>query len=489
MSDDTRKANTADVVTESARPVTFREVLSVREYRALYGSLLVNWIGDYLSKAAVTLLVYQQSESVVLSAAAFAVSFLPWVIGGPLLSALAERYPYRRVLISADLFRILPTTLLLVPHMPIPLMVVLVFLASLGMPPTQAARSALLPHLVGRERLPTAIAINSTTAQAAQVLGYLAGATIATAISPRLALAVDVVSFALSAAFIAYGVRPRPAATTRAQRTHLLSESAEGFRLVLGTRVLRAIAVMVCLMTAFAIVPEALAAAWAAEATHDAATRGLDQGLIMAAGPVGFIIGGLLTTRLATPALRDRLIRPFALASTLLLVPALAGPPPTMVALLVGLSGIAQGGLSPTLNGKFVLMIPHGYRARAYGVIQTGMQLCQFLGIIVTGLLADRFWLPLVVGLWSVGGTAVMVVLSIDWPSTRAFDAAIDAAAATMPPADQPPAAGTVPAPASPVESYTPTHAARTPGETTAAAKPAYNPAHAATTSITPERS
>jgi hypothetical protein len=36
-------------------------------------------------------LVYQQSESVLLSAAAFAVSFLPWIIGGTLLSALAER--------------------------------------------------------------------------------------------------------------------------------------------------------------------------------------------------------------------------------------------------------------------------------------------------------------------------------------------------------------------------------------------------------------
>src|SRR3954471_2780883 len=155
-----RGANAANEVTDRDKPVTFRDVFAVREYRAVYSSLLVNWVGDYLAKAAVTLLVYQQSDSVLLSAAAFGVSFLPWIIGGTLLSALAERYPYRRVLISADLFRIVPIALLLVPHLPIWVMVVLVFLASLGTPPTQSARSALLPHLVGREKLPTAIAIN-----------------------------------------------------------------------------------------------------------------------------------------------------------------------------------------------------------------------------------------------------------------------------------------------------------------------------------------
>ncbi|GAA2659660.1 MFS transporter [Paractinoplanes durhamensis] len=424
--------------------MTFRDVFAVREYRAIYLSLMVNWAGDYLSKAAVTVLVYQQSESVLLSAAAFGVSFLPWIIGGTLLSALAERYPYRRVLIIADLSRMVPIALLLVPHMPVWAMLVLVFLASLGMPPTQAARSALLPQLVGREKLPTAIAINQTTTQAAMVLGYLAGATIATTISPRVALAADALTFALSAAVIARGVRPRPATRTRAQRTHLLHESGEGFQLVFGRPVLRSIALMVFVMSLFVIAPESLAVAWAAEGSGDAAARGLNQGLIMAANPIGFVVGGLLITRLASPALRDRLIRPFAILACLALVPAAFDPPMPIVVLIVAISGVAAGGLSPTLNGKFVLMLPHGYRARAFGVIQGGIQLAQFAGVMVTGLLADLFWLPAVVGLTGLAGTAAMAYLSARWPSEETFEAAIEEASATYPPADAP----TVPAPA-----------------------------------------
>jgi MFS family permease len=420
-------------VTERKRPVTFRDVFAVVEYRAIYFSLLVNWVGDYLARAAITVLVYQQSHSVLLSAASFAINFLPWVVGGTVLSALAERYPYRTVLITCDVSRMVLIGLLLIPHLPIWAMLVLLFVASLGAPPTQAARSALLPLLMKREQMPMAIATNATTTQSAQVVGYLAGAALATAINPQFALMIDVVTFAISAALIASGVRSRPSARDRDKRTHLLRESAEGFRLVFGRETLRSIAILIFVLTMFAIVPEGLAAAWAAQGDPDATTRGLDQGLIMAAGPIGFVIGGLICGRFAGPEWRDRLIRPLAVASTLILVPALAGPRPPVAAVLVALSGIAQGGLSPTLNSKFVLILPHGFRARAYGVMQTGMQLSQFVGVMATGWLANDFSLPLVVGVWSIGGTAVMAFLVARWPSREAFRRATDEAATGLP--------------------------------------------------------
>ncbi|MCO8277828.1 MFS transporter [Actinoplanes sp. TRM 88003] len=456
---DARTTPSVDAPTESERLITFRDLFANREYRALHLSLVTNWVGDYLARAAITVLVYEQSKSVLLSAAAFAVTFLPWVIGGTVLSALVERYPYRRVLIAADIYRMVLISLLLVPHTPIPVMLLIVFLASLGTPPTQAARSALQPLVVGREMLPIAVATNATSVQAAQVFGYLAGAALATAINPQVALVIDVFTFAVSALLIAAYVRPRPSAHNRAQRRHLLRESAEGYRLVFGSTTLRAIAIMVFVLTMFAIVPEGLAAAWAAEGSTDPAARGLNQGLIMAAGPIGFVVGGLLINRLAGPALRDRLVRPLAVLSALVLVPALAAPPPPIVAIMVALSGIAQGGVVPTLNGKFVLILPHGYRARAYGVMQTGLQFSQFGAVMVTGLLADHFWLPMVVGLWSVGGTIALGLLAYRWPSAATFTAATDAATRSEPPATPPPPASpppaTLPAPVRPTVATT----------------------------------
>lgn len=64
-------------------PATFRDVFGQAEFRALFTATALSWIGDYVAKAAVAVLVYRETESVALSAAAFAASYLPWLIGVP----------------------------------------------------------------------------------------------------------------------------------------------------------------------------------------------------------------------------------------------------------------------------------------------------------------------------------------------------------------------------------------------------------------------
>ena len=62
-------------------------------------------MGDYIAKVAVSALVFQQTNSAALAAAAFALTYLPWLVAGPLLATLAERYPYRNVMIVCDIAR------------------------------------------------------------------------------------------------------------------------------------------------------------------------------------------------------------------------------------------------------------------------------------------------------------------------------------------------------------------------------------------------
>ena len=472
MSDDRPAAQPADLgggATEPERPVTFRDVFAVPEYRAVYFSLVVNWLGDYLARAAIIVLVYQQTESVMLSAASFAVSYLPWIIGGPVLAALAERYPYRRVLIVSDLARAVPIALIALPGMNVYAILVLLFIAMLGAPPTQAARSALMPLILERRLVVTGLAINASTGQAAQVFGYVVGATLAVAIDPRLGIALDAVSFVVSAGLIAIGVRPRPAAHNRAQRRHLLQETGEGFRVVFGTPALRSIALMVFALTTFTILPEGLAAGWAALFHEEPSARGFDQGLIMAAGPVGFVIGGLAVGRLLRQSDRKRLVKPFAVLPPVALALTVFAPNAATVAVLVTISGIAQGGLMPTLNGEFVLALQHGYRARAYGVMQGGVQFTQCFAVMATGALAQFSSIPLVVGLWSVGGLLLMLALVTHRPADAEIDAAVPAAPITAPPIPAPPVpappVAAPPIPEQPIRPATPGATRVTPGQ------------------------
>jgi MFS family permease len=399
-------------------------VFAEREYRAIFAATVLTWTGDYLAKAAVTLLVYQQSRSVALSAAAFATSYLPWLIGGPLLATLADRYPYRTVMVICDIIRVPLYVVIAIDGLSAEVILVLLFAATLASPPSQAARSAMLPLILTGDRLVVALGLHASTSQAAQVVGYLVGAGIAL-YSPTLALLVNAVAFGLSALLIWFGVRHRPAAVADGGRRHLLRETGAGFQLVFGTPVLRAIAIMVFCAMLFAIVPEGLAAAWATTFAGEGAARSATQALIMIAAPAGFILGGLVIGRGVRPDRRRALVRVFAVLAPLALVPTLLNPPPLVVALLAAVAGFSVAGLLPVANGLFVQALPHGYRARAFGVMNTGVQVMQGGAVLVTGVLAERFPIPRVVGLWSVAGVLLMLLLAVRWPRSARFDAAI----------------------------------------------------------------
>ncbi|SCL67275.1 Major Facilitator Superfamily protein [Micromonospora citrea] len=409
-------------------PATFREVFANREYRAVFSASALSWIGDYIAKAAVTLLVYEETRSVALSAAAFAVSYLPWLVGGPLLATLAERHRYRQVMVACDLVRMVLMVGIAIPGMPVELVLALLFATTLANPPSQAAKSALLPLILTGDRLVVGLSINSSVGQAAQVVGYLAGAAIA-AFDPTVALLVNAATFALSAVLVRSGVADRPPAMTAAHRSHLLRETAQGFQIVFGTPVLRAIAVLVFTAMLFSVVPEGLAAAWANEHAGGL-DAGAAQAIIMAASPVGFIVGGLVVSRAFGPGRRLSLMRPLAVLSPLALVPALFDPPPLVVALLAAASGFAVAGMLPVANGLFVRALPTGFRARAFGVMATGIQVIQGLAVLVTGLLSERYPIPVVVGVWSAVGVLLMALAGLRWPSRSTVDAAIEAAEA-----------------------------------------------------------
>lgn len=415
-------------VRAAQRPATFREVFASREFGALYLATAVSWFGDYLAKAAVTGLVYNQTESVALSAATFALSYAPWILGGPVLAAVAERLPFRPVMVICDVLRMVLIAGVALPFMPVPFMLVLLFLTALLNPPAQAARSALTPVLLTGDRLVVGMALNLTTGQIAQLAGYAIGALLVP-INPQLALIVDAATFLVSAALIQFGVRNRPAVLAAEERRHLIAETVDGFRVVFGSRVLRGIAILVFASMLFVIVPEGLAAAWAGELSTSAGQRGLAQGLIMTAFPLGYVLAGLVIGRFVRPDVRRALIRPFAVLGPLALLPALFNPPVAIISLMTVVCGFATAGMMPASNGLFVQVLPATYRARAFGVMQSGVQIMQGIGVMTTGLLADRLSLPIVVGVWSLAGVMIILAASVSFPSAADVDAAVEATA------------------------------------------------------------
>jgi MFS family permease len=409
---------------DADRPATFREVLASGEYRALYLASALSWFGDYVARAAVTSLVYQKTGSVAASAATFAISYVPWLGLGPILAALADRLPFRRTMITSDVLRMILIALVALPGMPIWGMIALLFATAVCNPPFDAARSALLSQVLRGDRYVVGMTLQTTSHQAAQVAGYLSGAGLS-AINPQAALLFNSLTFGVSGLLVALQIAHRPPSLAKEDRTHLLRETASGLKLVFTAPLLRGVATLVFLTALFAVVPDGLAAAWAAELSPNEQARGWIQGAIMIANPIGFILGGLVVGRVLGPKRRQRVIRLFAFGVPASLIPALLGPPIIGVVALCFLCGVATAGLIPATNGLFVQALPNAYRARAFGVMKSGIQVLQGVGVFVTGWLADRFPLHMVVGVWGLMGVGLVAVSIVTWPNAEQIDAEI----------------------------------------------------------------
>jgi MFS family permease len=151
-----------------------------------------------------------------------------------------------------------------------------------------------------------------------------------------------------------------------------------------------------------------LAAPYAAELDGDATA----VGLLLGASPLGLILGGIVIGRLLRPSRREALLVPLAVLSVAVLIPAAAVPWLPVVLLLFVVSGFGVSFIIP-LNVMVVRAIPASARARAFGVVATGLQAVQGIAIVVAGLVAEFLRPSLVVSLCGGLGTVAVVWLGL----------------------------------------------------------------------------
>jgi predicted MFS family arabinose efflux permease len=395
------------------RPATYREVFAVTEYVHLFTANVLSLLGDQLAKVALAFLVFDRTHSAALSAAAYAVSYVPWIVGGPLLSAYADRLPRRTVVIACDVVRAALVAAMAVPGMPVWALIALLFVANVFSPPFLSARSAMMPEVLEGDKYVVANGLDNIVGQIAQVLGFALGGPAVVVLSAPGALLVDAATFAVSGVLLAVGVRHRPAAhvTARMGIGSVVRDSAAGAAFVFRNRTLRAYLLLLWLVSMFAYAPEGLAAPLARELGGGPRTGGL----LLASAPLGLALGGFVIGRLCPPALRIRLTLPLAVLSGVALLPVGLAPPLAGVVVLLFVMGFGTSFIIP-LNPLFVRAVPAEYRGRAMGVAVAGLNVAMGLGIVLAGALAERLASTTVVSVSGALAVLAALGLSLIWP-------------------------------------------------------------------------
>ncbi len=396
-------------MTSAASP-RLRVLLARPGYRRLWTARTVSQVGYVAQFTTLALLLVHLTGSAVGVTGAVLAEIAAVLLLGPLAGSFVDRLPRVRVMVTADVVRVLLAATLAVWH-GIP---AVAYAVAFGLAAGQAffgpAAQSLLPSLVADEEL---VAANSgiwTAAVTAQVLVAPVAALLATRVGFGVAFAVNAVSFAVSAAVLT-GLR-EPGRTVPVTVSNPFAHARDGLRALAALPLLRALAIGQFLAALLAGATSALLVVLA----QDRLGGGGGYGLLVAAIGVGAALGPLLVVRRLRDPRRPLLVfGPYAVRGLVdLVLSAVTSVPLAAGALLF--YGLSTSTGNVTFSSLLQSRVPEGLRGRAFAGYDVLWQTGRLLSLFGGGLLADA------VGIRSVyllGGLLLLAAAGVGASSAR----------------------------------------------------------------------
>lgn len=371
-------------------------------YRPFLGAMSLSAIGDGIATAALILYVQSTEGTGVAVGALLLTQTLPRLIG-PLAGSLADRTNTLRLLIGCDLGQALAYGLIaaLLPSLG-PLLLI-VFAASLMQSGTSAARGAILPALVGQERLLGANVLLGAGFNLQVAIGPLLGGLLFAAGGADVALAVNAATFVVSAGLLALVHAPRPVV---ASDRGLLADAREAIDFVMREPLVRTLILSLTAALAFLSIDN-VALVFLVRETLEGGPAAF--GLVLAAFGAGMLIGSAAMV-IANPRSPVTLfVLALVLSGTGTVLSGLA--PAILVAaafqVLAGIGNSLDNAASDTLIQQSV---PAHMLGRVFGLMAAMAYAGAGLAAAVGGPLLDLTSPRTVFVIAGVGGLAVIAV-------------------------------------------------------------------------------
>ncbi|SEP54074.1 MFS transporter [Amycolatopsis saalfeldensis] len=388
----------------------FAPALRCAEFRAMWLAETLSVVGDQLARVALALLVFSRTNSALLTALTYALTFAPAVIGGFLLSGLADRFPRRTVIVVTDVVRGCLALSMVIPGLPLPALWCLVGALTLAGAPFKAAQLSLLPDVLPDGAYQAGLGLRQVSTQVAQVVGFGAGGILVTTVGAVGVLAMNSGTFLVSALVVLLGVRARPAASrSRSAVREPVSEDA-------GRRVDSRLVgpVLLISLVGLLVVPEGIAAPYAGVL----GAGSFAVGWLMAADPVGSVIGGWWAGRTSS-VVSPRAVAFPAIAAGLPLLASAAVPWLVGVAVLWAVSGVLSTMYLIRLQAVVAEIVPDARRGTVMGRLSTCLYTSQGVAIVGAGLAADRVGPVITVAASGATASVLAAGAMIVWKGAR----------------------------------------------------------------------
>ena len=390
-----------------------------RNFQLFFSGQLISLIGTWMQNVAQSWLVYRLTGSSLLLGTVSFAGQIPVFPMAPLAGMVADRWNRRTIVIitqtASMILAFILAALTLTKRITVWEIVLLAALLGVVNAFDIPARQSFLVEMVGREDLMNAIALNSSIFNSARIIGPGIAGILVASIGEGWCFFANAVSYiAVIAGLFMMKIPPRQA--ERAIKS-AFDHIAEGFRFVRKTAPIRALLLILGLVSLVGMPYTVLMPVFAKNVLHGDATT---LGVLGSASGIGALIGALaLASRtrvhglgrwvwIACASFGAFLIL-FTLshwyaASALLLVP-------------VGFSLMTQMGATNTLVQS---MVPDRLRGRTMAVYSMMFMGMAPLGAILAGAAADRIGAPTTVAVGGAISIAAAIVFARHLPKIHA---------------------------------------------------------------------
>lgn len=383
----------------AAPPLADAPLGSNRDFWVVLLGQGISSFGDAITNTALPILVLALTGSGLAMGVVGVLSTLPDLVLGLPAGAYADRWDRRRMMFSADLGRafltaVIPVsvwlggpTLALILLVTFPLNVLRVLWL--------AGFTAAVPGLVGRGQIARANAIFEAFFNIGWIVGPALAGFLASVIGPGPTIAIDAVTFAISAGallLVRRPLRPEP----REERTHLVADIREGIAFVGRQPTLRAV---IALWATISVLYAGLTSGLIFYITIDRGLGPDSVGLVLSAFAVGSLGGSLVAARVAFRAV-GRVMLAGTLGTGLTLIVVALDVPVAVLAAGAFVAGILQANVLVSYLTLRTQLSPDALLGRVGATARTLSVGLMPIGALGAGVLLD-----------AAGGTATLVLM------------------------------------------------------------------------------
>lgn len=371
-------------------------------FAVLWAATVLGNIGSFMRDVASSWMVTELSASPTAVALIQTAATLPVFLLAIPAGVLSDILDRRRFLIGIQiLLAAVSGTLLVLAHtgtLTVSSLIALTFVGGIGAALMGPTWQSIVPELVPRAELKSAVALNSLGINISRAIGPAAGGLLLASFGAAVTYGLDVLSYVFVVAALLWW--PRPATPENGLSEHFLGAFKAGVRYTRASRELHVVLLRAAVFFLFASSVWALLPLVARQMLGGNAGF---YGILLGAVGAGAILGAVLLPRIRARLDADGLVLLASLITAGVMAGLVAAPPQWLAVVLLLLLGVGWIIALTTLNGVAQSILPNWVRGRGLAVYLTVFNGAMAAGSLGWGLVAQEIGVPMTLLAGAVG--------------------------------------------------------------------------------------